>query len=205
MTLAASLQRPNNDCGVRFMPNVNESEEQSVSAMLTPPAVYLKVDVQDTGCGIEKPDLEHLFQRFQQGSPRTHVKYGGSGLGLFICKELARLQGGQIGVSSTPGEGATFAFFVRAIPCSSPQPEKHHGLDDKNQRVRHSGTLLGENDNTRPRTTVVNSSIQIRPAHILLVEDNMGKSTYEAPPVHANNSPHSEPESYGQATPTIRP
>jgi hypothetical protein len=59
-----------------------------------------------------------LFQRFSQASPKTYKQYGGSGLGLFISRELCELQGGQIGVSSPGvGRGTTFAFYVRARRC----------------------------------------------------------------------------------------
>ena len=62
-----------------------------------------------------------LFRRFSQASPRTHVQYGGSGLGLFISRELTELQGGQVGVASKAGVGSTFAFYVRARRCAPPE------------------------------------------------------------------------------------
>lgn len=48
------------------------------------------------------------------------MKYGGSGLGLFISRELVELQGGQIGVRSEPGKGSTFAFFVETARIETP-------------------------------------------------------------------------------------
>jgi CheY-like chemotaxis protein len=70
--------------------------------------------VQDTGKGLTDDEKKLLFMRFSQASPKTHVMYGGSGLGLFISRELVELQGGEIGVSSQAGKGSTFAFYVRA-------------------------------------------------------------------------------------------
>lgn len=55
--------------------------------------VYLMFSVQDTGRGLDENEKTLLFQRFSQASPRTHVQYGGSGLGLFISRELTELQG----------------------------------------------------------------------------------------------------------------
>ncbi|USW57431.1 Putative PAS domain, signal transduction response regulator, receiver domain, CheY-like superfamily [Septoria linicola] len=75
--------------------------------------LYLQFAVYDTGRGLNDDEMKLLFQRFQQASPKTYKQYGGSGLGLFISRELCELQGGQIGVSS--GDGRTvFTFFVRA-------------------------------------------------------------------------------------------
>jgi CheY-like chemotaxis protein len=65
-------------------------------------------------------EQEKLFARFTQATPRTHVKYGGSGLGLFISKTLASMQGGAIGVSSEKNVGSTFAFFIGTRVCKPP-------------------------------------------------------------------------------------
>jgi signal transduction histidine kinase len=70
--------------------------------------VYLYFAVKDTGRGLSDDEKTRLFHRFSQASPRTHVQYGGSGLGLFISRELTELQGGEIGVASTAGEGSKF-------------------------------------------------------------------------------------------------
>ena len=82
--------------------------------------VYLHFAVQDTGKGLNEDEKKLLFLRFSQTNPRTHVQYGGSGLGLFISRELTELQGGKIGVSSESGKGSTFAFYVRARKSLGP-------------------------------------------------------------------------------------
>lgn len=74
----------------------------------------LHFSVQDTGRGLDEHEKTLLFQRFSQASPRTHVQYGGSGLGLFISRILTELQGGQIGVDSQKGVGSTFSFYVQS-------------------------------------------------------------------------------------------
>jgi len=76
--------------------------------------VYIYFTVKDTGCGLSKDEKSKIFTRFSQGSPRTHTRYGGSGLGLFISRELVELQCGEIGFASSPGHGSTFAFFITA-------------------------------------------------------------------------------------------
>lgn len=58
---------------------------------------YLWFSVEDTGRGMSADETSRIFARFAQGTPRTEKEYGGSGLGLFISRELAELQGGEIG------------------------------------------------------------------------------------------------------------
>ncbi|KAF2707300.1 hypothetical protein K504DRAFT_384535 [Pleomassaria siparia CBS 279.74] len=75
--------------------------------------VYLTFTVEDSGIGMQAKEIHKIFERWRQANMRTHVKYGGSGLGLFISKELTEKQGGEIGVSSAPGRGSTFGFYVK--------------------------------------------------------------------------------------------
>lgn len=82
--------------------------------------VNLHFAVTDTGPGLDENEKRILFQRFCQASPRTHVQYGGSGLGLFICRTLTELQGGQIAVQSEKGQGSTFAFYIKGRKSDHP-------------------------------------------------------------------------------------
>ncbi|KAL5113421.1 hypothetical protein ACEQ8H_008689 [Pleosporales sp. CAS-2024a] len=89
---------------------------------------YLWIKVRDTGCGMSDEEQKKLFSRFTQATPRTHVTYGGSGLGLFISKTLASLQGGAIGVSSVKDSGSIFMFFISTRVTDSPEKyEAGHG------------------------------------------------------------------------------
>ncbi|KAG9185818.1 hypothetical protein G6011_07149 [Alternaria panax] len=75
---------------------------------------YLQFSVTDTGRGLSDEEKRSLFTRFSQASPRTHIHYGGSGLGLFISRRLTELQGGSIGVASESGRGSTFSFYIKS-------------------------------------------------------------------------------------------
>ncbi|KAL9089246.1 MAG: hypothetical protein Q9165_005814 [Trypethelium subeluteriae] len=88
--------------------------------------VYIHFAVRDTGRGLTPEEKKLLFMRFSQASPRTHVQYGGSGLGLFISRELTELQGGEIGVASESGKGSTFAFYVKARRSTAPEVDELH-------------------------------------------------------------------------------
>ncbi|OTB04491.1 hypothetical protein M426DRAFT_58670 [Hypoxylon sp. CI-4A] len=87
--------------------------------------INLHFSVQDTGRGLDEHERKLLFQRFSQATPRTHVQYGGSGLGLFISRILTELQGGQIGVSSQKGIGSTFSFYVQSRKTDIPTMDSH--------------------------------------------------------------------------------
>jgi len=79
---------------------------------------YIHYLITDTGPGIKKSDMEKLFERFSQlsNSSFTRQTYLGSGLGLFICRELAILMGGAVGVRSKVDVGSTFWLSIPIVP-----------------------------------------------------------------------------------------
>ena len=75
----------------------------------------LKFAVEDTGVGIKPDALERIFLPYQQADATIHSAFGGTGLGLTICRALTAGMGGTIGVTSEPGQGSTF-WFTASLP-----------------------------------------------------------------------------------------
>ncbi|OIW32623.1 hypothetical protein CONLIGDRAFT_572111 [Coniochaeta ligniaria NRRL 30616] len=155
--------------------------------------LYLRFQVEDTGCGLTPEEKQILFQRFKQASPRTHAQYGGSGLGLFISKRLAELHGGQIGVASEAGVGSSFGFFVQARRVSAPpnnssgsgwsssqeslQIERHFGGGETVTLNRGVAPQRQEFASSGPAANLVatksSPGLDPKSVHILVVEDNL--------------------------------
>lgn len=152
ISCGVSQKRPSEkDLDVEFVP-AGIARDRS-HTMVSGEEIFLIFTVSDTGCGFGEEQKGRIFERFSQASPRTHSKYGGSGLGLFISREMIELQGGEIGVKSSPGHGATFAFYIAARTANAPLP-----------KPRSASTLLSK---TR---SIDNAGAKFS---ILVVEDNL--------------------------------
>jgi PAS domain S-box-containing protein len=115
---------------IKFSPRQAGRVELRFSAVTeTEQRIWLRCEVEDNGIGISKQQLEQLFQPFHQADTTTSRNYGGTGLGLVICKRLAELMGGQIGVTSRLGQGSRFWFeiplLVRDEVSSEVAPKLH--------------------------------------------------------------------------------
>jgi len=153
--------------------------------------VFLHFAVQDTGRGLDENEKKLLFIRFSQASPRTHVQYGGSGLGLFISRELTELQGGEIGVASERGVGSTFAFYIKARKSTGPDSASSHNTTSvirktSSGRAILSGTIIRNSSGVapqkmaqpsqhgqRPPLQARTSSVENSKLKVLIVEDNL--------------------------------
>jgi signal transduction histidine kinase/CheY-like chemotaxis protein len=106
----------------------------------------VRMTVSDTGVGIEAEALSRLFGKFVQADASTTRRYGGAGLGLSICRELAGLMGGAISAASTPGVGSAFTVTL-PIPW------------------------VGESRGPA-EAALLTDAVSIRPLRVLAAEDN---------------------------------
>lgn len=83
----------------------------------------LSFAVSDTGIGFDPELREALFESFRQGDESTTRRFGGSGLGLSICRRLVTAMGGTITATSTPGKGSTFTFEIPTL-ITEPPPDR---------------------------------------------------------------------------------
>lgn len=192
VSVGASKTRPDgSQSGVTYFPSRSNRKDLLTedSEWGTGEAIYLQFAVQDTGRGLDENEKTLLFQRFRQASPRTHVQYGGSGLGLFISRELTELQGGEIGVASERGVGSTFAFYVKARRVDS-VPEtnslRRHSSNAAiilESRRNSSGKAISRSNTTGHRVAPAlippsppkssSSLLDFTKLKVLIVEDNL--------------------------------
>jgi signal transduction histidine kinase/ActR/RegA family two-component response regulator len=107
------------------------------------------VDVLDTGIGMSEETTSKLFTVFTQADGATTRKFGGSGLGLAISRQLARMMGGDITVSSTPGKGSTFHLTFKAQearPEANPKSEPARTAEPAKRGLRGLRVLLTDDN-----------------------------------------------------------
>jgi PAS domain S-box-containing protein len=92
--------------------------EVVVAVRAQPDGVHFAVS--DSGIGIAPERLDAIFEPFTQADASMSRRFGGTGLGTSICRQLVELMGGRIGARSTPGEGSTFHFTLPLRPGSAP-------------------------------------------------------------------------------------
>ncbi|HEX7884350.1 MAG TPA: MHYT domain-containing protein [Phenylobacterium sp.] len=94
----------------------------TIQAASEDPGYLATFTVRDTGIGFDASQVERLFQAFEQDDASTTRRFGGTGLGLPICKGLAELLRGSLTAVSTPGAGSAFTLCVPLLPAALQQP-----------------------------------------------------------------------------------
>ncbi|MEO5333565.1 MAG: response regulator [Magnetococcus sp. YQC-5] len=106
-------------------------------------AIELCFAVSDTGIGIPEDRLEQIFDRFTQVDGSTTRKYGGTGLGLTICKSIVQMMGGHIAVQSKLGEGSRFYFTTFFTPGNRALPRPDMVMEARRLTEQPSTPLAG--------------------------------------------------------------
>ena len=92
--------------------------------------VELTFFVTDTGIGIDAQGRQKLFQSFSQADDSITRRYGGTGLGLYVTKQLAEQMHGHIEVESEPGRGSTFSCAIKVkVPVQAVEQEKEQNIE----------------------------------------------------------------------------
>jgi len=103
---------------IKFTPEKGMIVLSVEKAVETGDEIELRIEVTDTGIGIPEEQQAQIFNPFFQADASIKKNFGGTGLGLVICKKIIELMGGEIGIESKPGEGSKFIFTVKAKKLS---------------------------------------------------------------------------------------
>lgn len=116
----------------------------------TADSITLTFTITDTGLGIPEESITYIFDSFSQASQDISRRFGGTGLGLTICKQLLQLQGGDISVQSAVGKGSSFQFYLpfdinntpeAEMPALPGKPEHNHPLTGKQVLVAEDNEI----------------------------------------------------------------
>ncbi|WP_282607170.1 ATP-binding protein [Pelagibius sp. Alg239-R121] len=105
---------------------------RSSAEVQTAGEIAVRFEIRDSGIGMSEEVQDRLFSAFVQADDSTSRKYGGTGLGLNICRQLAELMGGSVGVESRPGEGSRFFLTLELKAAAVQQAES---LEDDDQAL----------------------------------------------------------------------
>ncbi len=140
------LQAECEDCPEKNQKRLPEAER----------GILIRFSVRDTGIGIPKEQQKYIFENFSQADGSVSRRFGGSGLGLSICRLLAELMGGSVEVSSIPGEGSTFSFTAffqtgKAVRTPADSPEYRESCESCDSSGRSLHILLAEDNSINIR------------------------------------------------------
>lgn len=108
--------------------------------------VLLSFTITDTGIGIPPDSLPYIFDNFSQAGQDISRRYGGTGLGLTICKQLLQLQGGDVTATSKVGKGSVFNFYLPYGYSEGKEEQRRRGLDGQEGEGQEGKEHAGKED-----------------------------------------------------------
>lgn len=120
---------------VKFTHEGHVAIDVRVAEEMSPGPVRLRFTVSDTGIGMSPEQMGRLFQKFTQADNSITRRFGGTGLGLTICRQLVELMDGEIQVESQAGEGSLFWFSVPLPDAVAPLPDRN-SVDERLRGLR---------------------------------------------------------------------
>ena len=162
ITVDASVEEP--DLSSPLVLNHSSETRKPLSEDLSSSntdSLFLISTVIDSGIGLTEEEQKKLFQKLNQSSPKTHIKYGGNGLGLFISKTLVEAQSGSLTLESVKHKGTKVAFYICVKTADPPAKTLTRALA-KSFGLRT--TLMPERDP---------SVLASKELNVLVVEDNL--------------------------------
>jgi CheY-like chemotaxis protein/nitrogen-specific signal transduction histidine kinase len=149
---------------------ISVSTDQPLPSVAAPVTPRLAISVQDTGIGIPADKLGRVFEKFYQVDSSTHRSHEGTGLGLYITKQLLDLLDGRVEIQSTPGTGTT-------VTISLPQNfEEIEGIHRLRSRIAAESTTAPDSTAGGKRLVLVVSE---RPDIARILTDGLGSHEYQ--------------------------
>jgi len=152
------------------------------------------VTVEDEGIGIAVSDLERVFDRFVQGDAGDRRRFGGIGLGLYIVRQLARAQGGDVTAARRPDGGTVMTLTLRqasSYPSGSPAADGLSEVGSPEVGSPEVGSTTGGKDGRAGREGLLRGVLDSRPGEV----DQVTRDSNGHVDVHAATAPASEPAS----------
>jgi len=149
----------------------------------------LRIEIKDTGIGIDEEEKHKLFESFTQADDSTSRQFGGTGLGLTICKQLIELMHGKIDVDSQLGQGSNFWFEIPVTEADSPTRENSTELNDihimtvcnsksnryiLSEQLKNWNIHVDEVANTQQVISkMLTAKLENNPYHIVLIDNDI--------------------------------